>query len=105
MSDDNSRDFYADLGFEETDMEGGVTALLFEEAPAGGYALITDEDGKTPESVRQSVMFSLYTAAGAFLWSTGFKNSFLFRDLWAGAATPADKIAAIQKYREGKEYY
>lgn len=105
MSDDNSRDFYSQLGFEETDMEDFVTALLFEYDPDGSYVLITDEEGKTPQSLRQAVLFSCYRPDGAFLWSTSFKNSFLFKDLWTEAATPADKIAAVEKYRESKEYY
>jgi hypothetical protein len=105
MGDENSRDFYGQLGFEETDMEDYVTAMLFEYEPEGGYVLITDEEGKTPESLRQTVLFSCYRPDGAFLWSTSFKNSFLFQELWTGAATSAEKLAAVQKYRESKEYY
>jgi hypothetical protein len=105
MSDENSRDFYQQLGFEETDMEDYVTALLFEYDPDGSYALITDEEGKTPESLRQIVQFTCYRPDGAFLWSTSFRNSFLFKELWDAAATPSEKIAAVQKHRDSKEYY
>jgi len=105
MNDENSREFYSQLGFEETDMEDYVTALLFEYEPEGGYVLITDEEGKTPASLRQPVIFSCYRPDGAFLWSTSFKNSFLFKDLWTEVEAPAEKLAAVQKYRESKEYY
>lgn len=104
MSDD-SREFYTELGFEETELEDEATAMLLEYDDDGSYALITDEDGKTPESLRQTVLFSCYTPDGAFLWSTSFKNSFLFKELWTSASAPADKIAAIQKFRDNKEYY
>jgi hypothetical protein len=105
MSDDDSRDFYDQLGFEETDMEDYVTAMLFEYDQEGAYVLITDEEGKAPDSLRQPVIFSCYRPDGAFLWSTSFKNSFLFKDLWTEAQTSAEKVAAVQKYRESKEYY
>jgi hypothetical protein len=100
MSDESVLDFYEALGFEETEIEDGLTALLFEFASDDSYALLTNDDGKLPEILRQPIIYACYTPEGAFLWSASFKNSFLFKDIWSGAETPEGKQAAIQEYRE-----
>jgi hypothetical protein len=105
MSDENLFDFYETLGFEETDIEDGLTALFFELDSGGSYSLITNEDGAIPETLKERVVFACYSPDGAFLWSVGFKNSYVFRDTWAGSETAGQRLAAVEKYRAGLEYY
>lgn len=105
MSDESVLDFYEDLGFEETAIEDGLTALSFEVDPQGSYALVTDEEGAVPETLRQVVVFACYTPEGAFQWSASFKNSYVFRDIWSGNHTTEEKLDAIQKRRENIAYY
>lgn len=103
MEGENARDFFAALGFEETDIEDGLTALFFETDPQGGYALVTDEEGAVPETLKRGVIFASYTPEGAFEWSASFKNAYVFSEVWAGPATAAEKVDAIRKYRESKD--
>jgi hypothetical protein len=105
MINESVMDFYQGLGFEETEIEDRLMALTCEFNVDGNYGLITDEDGAIPKSVKQPIVFAYYTPEGSFLWSTSFKNSYLFKDIWSGEQTPAQNIEALQKYREGKEYY
>lgn len=105
MSNENVMEFYETLGFEETEVDDGFTALFFELAPEGIYALITDEDGAIPQSLKQSVILACYSPEGAFLWSTSFKNSYLFKDCWSEAPAPELKLDALLKYRESSGYY
>lgn len=105
MSDENVIDFYKDLEWEEIEIENGITALFFETATTENYALITNDDGLPPSSLRETIVFACYTAEGSFLWSISFKNSFLFKEIWTKIQSPADKIEAIRKYRETIEYY
>lgn len=97
---ENARDFFGALGFEETEIEDGLTALCFETDAAGSYALVTDEEGAVPESLKRGVIFACYTPEGAFEWSAGFKNAYVFRDVWAGPATAAEKVDAVSRRRE-----
>jgi hypothetical protein len=105
VSENNVLDFYQTLGFEETDIEDGLTALLFELGPIGSYALLTDDDGSIPVSLKQPIVFACYTTDGAFLWSVGFKNSHAFKEIWAAGQTPEQKLAAVQNYRKSSDYY
>ena len=105
MSNENVLDFYEDLDFEEAEIEERLTALFFEIAPDANYALITDEAGAIPETLKKPIIFTYYTPAGAFLWSTGFKNSHLFRDVWDTAKTPEKKIESVEQHRESADYY
>ena len=75
QADSQVLDFFAALGFEEIEIEDELTALCYEESPEGEYALITDEEGSLPDSLKVPLMFACYSAEGAFLWSTGFKNA------------------------------
>ena len=93
-------DFFVAMGFEEIDIEDGLTALSHEESPDGEYALITDEEGSLPDSLNIPLMFACYSAEGAFLWSTGFKNAAHFKELWSSDTTYAEKLQAIQAYRK-----
>ena len=93
-------DYFTALGFEEIPIEEGLTALSFEESPEGEYALITNEDGGLPQSLTDPLMLACYTAEGAFLWSTGFKNAAQFRDIWSTGQTYAEKLQAAQRHRE-----
>ena len=93
-------DFFAVLGFEEIEIEDGLTALCYEESPEGEYALITDEEGSLPDSLKVPLMFACYSAEGAFLWSTGFKNAAHFKETWSNTHTYAEKLQAIQTYRK-----
>lgn len=102
MSDENVMDFYKTLGFEEIEIEDGLTALSFEVSPEENYALLTDEEGSIPTSLRQIIVFAYYTPEGAFLWSTSFKNSYLFQEIWSEADTPEHKLTAMQKYYDSK---
>ena len=93
-------DYFIALGFEEIPIEEGLTALSFEEAPDGAYALITDEDGTLPKSLEGPLMLAFYTAEGAFLWSTGFKNAAQLKEIWSQGDTYAKKLEAAQRHRE-----
>ncbi len=105
MSEESVFDFYGALGFEETDIEDGLTALACELDAAGGYALMTDDEGAIPATLKQRVIFACYSAEGAFLWSMGFKNSFVFREVWSRPQTPEEKLAAVQEHRASNSYY
>ncbi len=102
MANQSIIDFYDDLDFEEAEIEDGLTAFFFEAAPDGNYALLTDEEGNMPETLKTPVIFAYYTAEGSFLWSVGFKNSSVFKEIWSMAAAPEQKLAAIQKYKEDR---
>lgn len=105
MSDENVLDFYHSLGFEEADIEDGQTALFCELDAPGNYALLTDTEGAVPATLQQPVVFACYTTDGAFLWSVGFKDSNAFKAVWNDVGTPAQKLEAVRKYREGIAYY
>ena len=105
MSDESVLTFYEALGFEETDIEDDLTALSLEIDPQESYVLITNEEGAIPETLKQAVIFAYYTPEGAFQWSAGFKNSFVFRDIWSKSQSPEEKLAAIGKRRENIDYY
>jgi len=92
-------DFFAALGFEEIDIEDGLTALCYEETPEGEYVLITNEEGTLPHSLEVPLMLAGYSSEGAFLWSTGFKNSAQFKEIWSSAETYAEKIEKVQAHR------
>ena len=93
-------EFFAVLGFEEIDIEDGLTALCFEESPDSEYALITDEEGSLPNSLEIPLMLACYSPEGAFLWSTGFKNAAHCKELWSSGNTYAEKLQKIQVYRK-----
>jgi hypothetical protein len=93
-------DFFAALDFEEIPIEEGLTALSFEDGPDGEYSLITNEEGAMPESLETPVMLACYTKAGAFLWSTGFKNAMQFKEIWSVGETYAEKLQSAQRHRE-----
>ena len=105
VSDENILEFYETLGFEETDIEDGLTALYLEIDPQGNYALITNEEGAVPETLKQAVVFACYTPEGAFQQSASFKNSYVFKEIWSSAQTVEQKLDAIQKRRENFDYY
>lgn len=105
MSNENITDFYQTLGFEEAEIEDGLDALLLEPIPNGGYALVTTEEGITPNSLKKAVIFAVYTSEGSFLWSATFKNSYVFRDIWNEAEVIEHKFAAIQKHRDSNDYF
>lgn len=96
-------EYYASLDFEETEIEDGLTALAFEFSEDESYALLTNEDGAIPENLKQRVVFAYYTSEGVFQWSMGFKNSFVFKDIWSEPQTPQEKLATMQKYRASQE--
>ena len=100
MTTENYLDFYESLGFEEIEIEDGLTALCFETSSDGNYALLTNEEGDLPENLRQAVIFAYYTSDGSFQWSTSFKNSYLLKELWASSETPEDKLSAIRNRLE-----
>lgn len=99
MSTETVMEFYEALGFEETEIEDGLTAFSFEDTPDGSYALLTNDEGTMPESLKQTIIFAYYTEQGSFLWSVSFKNSYLLKDVWSQATTPEDKLEAVQKSR------
>ncbi|BBB89953.1 MAG TPA: hypothetical protein PKA28_07725 [Methylomusa anaerophila] len=103
MNDNAIIDFYGSLGFEEAEIEDELTALAMDFDAEGSYALITDEEGLTPVSLKSAVVFAYYTPAGSFQWSVTFKNSQIFKDVWSKATSPGEKLTVIQKYRETDE--
>lgn len=96
MNTETLQEFYQSLGFEEITVEDGYTAFFYELSPEGMYALVTDEDGKMPQTLKQSIIFAAYSSEGAFRWSTGFKNSYLLKECWSTAQTPEEKFAAVE---------
>ena len=100
---ENILEFYETLGFEEVEVDDGLSALFFETAEDGSYALVTDEDGAVPDSLKKPVTLASYSAAGAFSWSAGFKNSLVFKEIWAQEETTDGKLKAVQKHREENE--
>ena len=105
VSDESVLDFYGALGFEETDIEDGLTAFYLEIDSQGSYVLITNDEGGIPESLKQPVIFACYTPEGAFQHSASFKNSYVFKEIWSSAQTVEQKLDAIQKRRENFDYY
>ena len=105
MSTESVIDFYEDLDFEEAELEEGATAFAFEDTADGSYALLTNDEGTMPESLRQNIIFAYYTAEGSFLWSASFKNSYLFKDIWSSETTPEAKIDAVHKTRVENEVF
>lgn len=103
MSTEIVIEFYEELGFEETEIEDGLTAFAFEDTADDSYALLTNDEGTMPESLKQTIIFAYYTASGSFLWSASFKNAYLFKDVWLQASTPEGKLEAIQKSRMENE--
>jgi hypothetical protein len=95
--------YYTGLGFEETEIEDGLTALAYEIPTDESYVLLTDEDGKMPVALKQPVLLAYYTPEGAFQWSIGFKNSPMFKDIWSVSDNPARKLEALLEYRATKE--
>jgi hypothetical protein len=104
MSKVSPKDFFQALNFEETEIEDKLMALSCE-FEDGSYGLITDEEGALPESVNQPIVFAYYTPEDSFLWSTSFKNSYIFKDIWSAEQTAEQNLAALLKYREDKAYY
>jgi hypothetical protein len=92
--------FYETLGFEEIETDDGQSALFFELATDGNYALITDNDGFMPKQLNAPVIFACYREDGAYLWSAGFKSSRQFSETWSQVKTIEEKLQAIQKFRE-----
>lgn len=102
MQEENVLEFFQSLGFEEIDIEDGLTALSVEFAPAGNYALITNEEGTLPEKLRQNLIFAYYTPEGAYQWSTGFKNAYIFNEIWSTGESLDQKCNAVLQYAESK---
>jgi len=100
MASQSVIEFYEDLDFEEAEIENGLTAFFFELSPAGNYVLVTDEEGDMPETLKTPVIFACYTEEGSFLWSAGFKNSYLLKEIWSEPQTAEQKLNAIKKYKD-----
>jgi len=100
MVEENAKEFFAALGFAETEIEDGLSTLFYETSPEESFALLTDEEGAVPENLKQSLIFACYMPDGAFEWSASFKNAHAFRDVWAGPATVKEKLSAVLKHRE-----
>lgn len=102
---DSIIEFYETLAFEETETDDGFTALSCETDQEGNYVLVTDDDGSMISSLDQPLLFTYYTAEGSFQWSTGFKNSYLFKDYWSKADLAEEKLKIIRDFRDNKEWY
>lgn len=102
---DTILEFYEAIGFEEIEVEDRLTALFCEIDENGSYVLLTNDDGGVLTALKQSVLFTYYSPEGSFQWSTGFKNADAFKELWQEAAMPLEKLEAIRKYRDNKEWY
>ncbi|MDF2499859.1 MAG: hypothetical protein K0Q77_573 [Anaerosporomusa subterranea] len=103
MQEESVLEFFQALGFEEIDIEDGLTALSVEFAPTGNYALITNEEGTLPEKLRQNLIFACYTPEGAYQWSVGFKNSYVFTEIWSTGESLDQRCEAVRQYGESKE--
>lgn len=104
MNSENALDFYESLGFEEAEIEDGLTALFFETGEDSSYVLLTDEDGKLPVNLKAAIVLAYYSPEGAFQWSVSFKNSHLFKDIWTVSEKIEDKLTGALKYRDGNDY-
>ena len=102
MSNDTVLDFYEQLGFEEAEVDDGLTALFLEADTDGSYVLITDEDGAIPATLKQAVVLAFYSPEGSYEWSATFKNSQIFKDNWSSGLSTEEKLAAIQTSRENE---
>ncbi|MCE5286729.1 MAG: hypothetical protein LLG02_12895 [Pelosinus sp.] len=102
---DNILEFYEAIGFKDAEIEDDLTALCCEIDENGSYVLLTDDNGSLPTAIKQSVLFTYYSPEGSFQWSTSFKNSDEFKALWQSGALPPEKLEAIKKYRDNKEWY
>lgn len=100
---ENVMEFYETLGFEEIDIEDGYTAFFYEVDNEGTYALITDEDGALPKSLKQRIIFACYNSEDAYIWSASFKNSYILQEIWSKSEAINDKLNAIQKHRKDNE--
>jgi hypothetical protein len=100
MSKEIVLEYFTALGFEETDIEDGLTALFFELDEAGSYALVTDENGSFPETLPKPLVFACYSPAGAYQWSAMFKNSRKFQEFWSDPIPLAQKLSALQEQHE-----
>lgn len=99
MTTDSMTDFFAALGFEEVEIEDNLTVLGIDADSDGNYILLTDEEGALPATLRQRIVLAYYTADGAYQWSVGFKNAFLFKDTWSSGDDLTAKLAVLQQYR------
>lgn len=105
MTGENIVEFYQALGFEATELEDGSAELFFVLDQEGKYATLTDDNGTMPQNLQQPVIFACYTPNDSFLWSTGFKSSFQFQELWSSGQTLTEKKDAVVKHRENTGYY
>jgi hypothetical protein len=100
VEDGNARDFFAALGFEEIEIEDGLTALCCETDEAGGYALVTDDGGAVPENLKQAVVFACYTPEGGVHVERRLQARVCVPRRVGEAATVAEKVDAVRKRRE-----
>ena len=98
-------EFFQGLGFDEIEIEDGLTAYFIETGADESYALVTDDNGESPANLRKPLIFACYSPEGAFLWSASFKNAFLFKETWQQSEAISDKLAAIQNYRQNNETF
>lgn len=103
MPEENVMTFLQELGFEEIEIEDGLTALAVEFEPDGHYALLTNSEGLLPEKHQQSLVFACYTLEGAYQWSASFKNTTVFKEIWSGGESLDQKREAVQQYALSKE--
>ncbi|HAK74088.1 MAG TPA: hypothetical protein DCP36_11870 [Sporomusaceae bacterium] len=103
MSNDTVLDFYELLGFEEAEVDDGLTSLFLETDTDGSYVLITDEDGAIPTTLKQAVVLARYSPEGSYEWSATFNSSQIFKDNWSSNLSTEEKLAAIQTSRETAE--
>ena len=102
MPEENVLEFFQALGFEEIDIEDGLRALSVEYSADGSYALITNDVGTMPDKLRQFLIFAFYSPEGAYQWSTGFKNAYVFKDFWLQGETILQKCEVVRQYGESK---
>lgn len=99
MTTDSVADFFAALGFEEVEIEDNLTVLGIDADADENYILLTDEEGAMPATLRQRIVLAYYTADGAYQWSVGFKNAYLFKEVWSSCTDLIARVAALQQYR------
>ena len=92
--------YFAALGFEETDIEDGLTALCLEDPATGDYVLLTDDEGIFPDSLNVPLILARYSPENVFLWSVGFKNAAAFKAIWPLGGSFAEKIDQVQTRRD-----
>lgn len=97
MNDTEVRERLAELGVVETEAEDEV--LLVQDFADGRYAVITDSEGRAPETFAEELYWTLYADDGEFLWTVTIQDGAALADLLAAGAGDEDLITRMSDLR------